>query len=565
MSLNGENSSSIIEDLLSRQKDNNLAVAFYYFDFNDVGRRDTTSLVRALVAQLLAKIPATSKFLETLSSQVDDKQPDMDFLLVLLKNFITELNQAYIVIDALDECEECEELMKLIEIIHGWEFNRLHILVASRQLPEIEEVATDCATSSICLQNSINQDIHILIQERLSSDRKFQKWPYQVRCEIDEALTSGASGMYDFRPLIGSLLTTIRFRWVVCQLDMLRNCVTLPALRKALKTLPKTLDETYERILTNIDESYASDVRKLLQFLTFSPRAMSLTELVEVLAVDMEREEPQFNPENRIPDPKDILTMCSTLATTANITRYPTTDRGSETWTVLRLAHFSVKEYLLSDRIKSSKASMYSMDPISDNLFIARTYLVYLLGPQFSDGHCGFKYIEFRSRSWPLFKAAVLLFPTHIGTADPHIDTETTALVQKLFSTRRNANGGNYAAWVGGLIPEADTKTIINTPPLYYAASFGMTSIVKMLMSDMPKAEVDLKGGRAFSTPLHVACFRGRPKVVKLLLEAGADPNSSNNNGESCLYWARDWDGPEFSEIYMLLLEYGAQDDGPVD
>jgi hypothetical protein len=150
------------------------------------------------VAQLLAKIPATSKYLEILSSQIDDKQPDIDFLLELLQIYITELNQAYIVIDALDKYEECEELMKLIEIMHGWEFDWLHILVASRQLPEIEEVVANKATSSICLQNSTHQDIHIFIQECLSSDRKFQKWPYRVRSEIDEALTGGPSGMYDF-------------------------------------------------------------------------------------------------------------------------------------------------------------------------------------------------------------------------------------------------------------------------------------------------------------------------------------------------------------------------------
>jgi hypothetical protein len=118
LSVNNEDSSSI-EDLLNRQTDNSLAVAFYYFDFNAFGKRDTTSLIRASVAQLLAKIPATSKYFEILSSQIDDKQPDIDFLLELLQIFITELNQACMVNDALDECEECEELMKLIEIIQG--------------------------------------------------------------------------------------------------------------------------------------------------------------------------------------------------------------------------------------------------------------------------------------------------------------------------------------------------------------------------------------------------------------------------------------------------------------
>jgi hypothetical protein len=206
LSINGDNSSSIIEDLLSRQTNSSLAVAFYYFDFNDVGKRDTTSLIRALVAQLLAKIPATANILEVLSSQIDDKQPDINFLLEILQKFIQELDQTCIVVDALDECEECEELMNLVEKTHGWESDRLHILVTSRQLPEIEEVVADCATSSICLQNSVNQDIHILIQERLSSDRKFQKWPYQVRCEIDEALTGGASGMYVFPTSFGQVI-----------------------------------------------------------------------------------------------------------------------------------------------------------------------------------------------------------------------------------------------------------------------------------------------------------------------------------------------------------------------
>jgi hypothetical protein len=183
---------------LGRQRDASIAVAFYYFDFNDVGKRDVISLVRALVAQFLNKIPTTASYLETLSSQIDEKPLDIESMLEILKTCIQELDQTYIVIDALDECEECEELMKLIELIHGWSLENLHILVSSRQLPEIEEVIADCASSSLCLQNSINQDISILIQGRLSSDRKFQKWPYQVRQEITETLTGKASGMYEF-------------------------------------------------------------------------------------------------------------------------------------------------------------------------------------------------------------------------------------------------------------------------------------------------------------------------------------------------------------------------------
>ena len=42
-----------------------------------------------------------------------------------------------------------------------------------------------------------------------------------------------------------------RFRWVVCQVDRLRR--TFPAsIRSVLDDLPKTLDETYGRILLGI-------------------------------------------------------------------------------------------------------------------------------------------------------------------------------------------------------------------------------------------------------------------------------------------------------------------------
>ena len=43
---------------------------------------------------------------------------------------------------------------------------------------------------------------------------------------------------------------------------------------------------------------------------------------------------------------------------------------------IIRLAHFSVKEYLVSDRIQ---ASQYSIKEITANIYIAETCLIYLL------------------------------------------------------------------------------------------------------------------------------------------------------------------------------------------
>jgi hypothetical protein len=106
-----------------------------------------------------------------------------------------------------------------------------------------------------------------------------------------------------------------RLRWVVCQLDALGKCPDLPSLRKALESLPGTLDETYDRIMCTIHEEYRQHALKLLQLLAYSFRPLRIGELVDAIAVNC-NSSPRFDPENRFPDPEDILTICSSLVIT---------------------------------------------------------------------------------------------------------------------------------------------------------------------------------------------------------------------------------------------------------
>ena len=66
----------------------------------------------------------------------------------------------------------------------------------------------------------------------------------------------------------------------MCQLDALKRCLTLPSLRRALDSLPRTLNETYDRILRNIPDQYRVDVVRILQFLAFGERPLLLEEVV---------------------------------------------------------------------------------------------------------------------------------------------------------------------------------------------------------------------------------------------------------------------------------------------
>jgi hypothetical protein len=78
-----------------------------------------------------------------------------------------------------------------------------------------------------------------------------------------------------------------RFRWAYCQLEALRHCLP-PSVRRILKGLPETLDETYERVLREINKANREHAHRLLQCLTVAIRPLRVEELAEVLAIDFD-------------------------------------------------------------------------------------------------------------------------------------------------------------------------------------------------------------------------------------------------------------------------------------
>ena len=164
--------------------------------------------------------------------------------------------------------------------------------------------------------------------------------------------------------------------------------MNLSGLRKALASLPKTLDDTYTRILCNIDEGHYQYALKILQWLTYSARPLELEELAEVIAIDIE-ECPRFDPANKLPEPRVILKICSSLVSLETYENMDdenenvedgneSVDDGYES-VVVRLAHFSVKEYLVSERILQGNARRYSIREINANIVIQNDCLAYLL------------------------------------------------------------------------------------------------------------------------------------------------------------------------------------------
>ena len=335
-----------------------------------------------------------------------------------------------------------------------------------------------------------------------------------------------------------------RFRWVTCQLEVLANCSNLSELRKALHSLPTTLEETYDRILLSIRRECRSDVVELLQWLAFSVRPLTLLELAEVFAID--RDKLRFDPDRRPRKPCGILNNCSSLVKVSYTDDYDSVRKSG----TLGLAHLSVKEYLISEQIRNSSLSHYHLDEKLANSAISRDCLLYLL--QFDTVDCLCNESE---ASISFGRYAAEFWITHARSDDGVIQNSVQKLVTRLLSSSRV----HFNNWI--TLFDADygcrnyfLKTSHNVPsPLYYASLLGLGKIVHELALSS-SADVNTAEGYDGSA-LASASARGHKEVVQILLENGADVNAAGGFYGSALASAS---ANEHKELVQILLKNGA-------
>ena len=164
-----------------------------------------------------------------------------------------------------------------------------------------------------------------------------------------------------------------RFRWIFCQLEILRQCLP-PSVRRTLNELPDSLDETYERVLKEIRKPNWDHARRVLQCLVVAIRPLRVEELAEILAVDFDDEAgmPKLNPNWRWEEQEQaLLTSCSSLIAIVE----------ADESRIVQFSHFSVKEFLTSDRLATSNGdiSRYYIDLEPAHTILAQACLSVLL------------------------------------------------------------------------------------------------------------------------------------------------------------------------------------------
>ncbi|KAK5713276.1 hypothetical protein LTR17_017691 [Elasticomyces elasticus] len=291
-------SSGIINDLQAYCKDDSQRfLAYFYYDFNDSAKRDPVNMIKSLLYQFLEQGVRIPQSLQSAYASCSNmrRSVSLDQLLDALHETIRFCPASYIVLDALDECTARVELLDMLQRIHSWNVSTLHIVATSRQDVDIEGRMEKLTTiqGRICLKSDVvDPDIRTYVQTRLMHDEAFRRWHQAsqgpaVLENIEITLTKKAHGM---------------FRWAACQLDVLADCWTSRRVREALNNLPATLNDTYARIIEQIDQSgHGEDALKILRWLVYSAEPLTTGQVMEVTGICLGTR-PHFDAEEKIID-----------------------------------------------------------------------------------------------------------------------------------------------------------------------------------------------------------------------------------------------------------------------
>ncbi|MCJ1313782.1 hypothetical protein MMC25_007462 [Agyrium rufum] len=546
--------SEVVEDIRAHcQREVNIGLAVFYFSFSDDQKQSYENLMRSLVAQLGWKEPGLSLLCQAYDKP-NARVPGADELEKILCSSIETHDKVFLLLDALDESPEAggtrQEMMGRVEGL-AQRAPKLKIFATSRELPDIRESMEMLKVGQIAIvTQAVDADIGKYVSNELSRDRKLASLPLDSKMDVEKAIAQKADGM---------------FRWAYCQLQELKKLQSLrPSyVRKALYNLPATLDETYTRMLSGIEEMYRKDALTLLRWLAYAQTPPTLGELVDAAIVDLVEDRVDFDDRG---DLKSTLNILSGLVTVVKYTndKYENEEfisDGSDEKddinnvdrhyasadTKVRLAHFSVKEYLESSRILDSNAKAFHLKPAREHQVLTQSCLAYITC---YSSHCDklstkedlieYPLLTYAARSW--FHHSLAQQQGEEGDCEALLFTSEEVMHDWLLIHQPDRT------WKGpfGGIKDAGSG-------LYYASFIGLEAAVRMLLER--GAEVNAQGGE-YNNALQAASLRGHEKVVAMLLKRGAEVNAQGGQYGNALQ-AASLRGHE--KVVAMLLERGAE------
>ncbi|KAL8680364.1 MAG: hypothetical protein Q9186_003443 [Xanthomendoza sp. 1 TL-2023] len=543
------------EHLKKTHKDRNTAVLVLYCGYNVAHSQSIDSLVAALIKQVLQIRPEISEELRNLHKEHSrtDVFPSLKALTKIFRAELDKFDDAFIIIDRLDELLVESKRMKLLETLAD---DKVNIMITSRPLDTIRELfgsffdvtchgcdrgnfrimlhckqclgrgfdlCDECHTNGMtCPEDghylvrrfgiqevgiaATQTDIRNYVQWRIDHEPKLfdcVNKKKNLRKEISLTIVRQANGMF----LLAKL-----------HMDSLATKRTPRAVQSALQNLPTEIGDTYDQAIERIEATNEDDrkiVMNFLRWIAFSARPLSVAEIEHASSITVGMKDID---QDSILGAGELTSMCAGLV-------------FIDASDIVRLVHLSAQNYFREhrERLFANGHTMLARDCLT-----YLTYKTFEAGPLAGSSESeAYRRRLVRDTQYPLTDYSASYWGFHTAKAQP-----SPELMDQILDFL--GNGGCLSSAVEAMLhsdsPDLvswDVKAGVN--PLHLSAFFGLDQVLlKILQVD---GMVDCRDNLN-TTLLMYAAAGGHSSVVQSLLREGADPNLSCLRSSTALHRA---------------------------
>jgi ankyrin repeat protein len=521
-------------------------LVYYFSSFQDENRNTGVALLQSLVYQIVTKRPQLSTHLWPYINFHRFK-PSLEPLWAVFKKLIQdpELGTMLCVLDGLDESDKeatqtlLPRLVDLLSPTIKWPLSTtFKLIVVSRYISGLE----DCTRIKLDPDNneSVNGDIKTFISIRVRHLSKIVGSRYECETEVQTTLLKRAEGT---------------FLWVGFAMYELMQKRTWTEVFDALKTLPSGLPAIYNRMLHQIPARHRKISSKILQWVTMSLRP--LTPLEIATAIGLKSASYSISLEHAT---MDEITLCGSFLRVQD--------------SKITLIHQSVRDYLLDEKQhKNSVLEAFWIKTNEAHFKMAQHCLQCI-----QQSILQHEYVNMEEplglKESPLLRYATLHWLEHAASCSELV-TELFNSAQSFFTQNRCLRDnwwGIYGEFYGNSI---NRWSFYDEPPplLHLACALGIVPWVKMMIREncLTRGEDDEMLLSCFldqrdswgMTALHHAARVGDPRLVRLLVDGGADIwVEEPAERKTALHFAAE-SRKGSGEIVEILLEQRAVIDAP--
>jgi hypothetical protein len=513
-----------------------------YFFFKDQDQNTVSQALCALLHQLFTHKPllichAMSKHAQNGSALVRNTAA----LWSILEDAIQDVQTGpvILVLDALDEClgPEFRDLARKLKQLHRnmrrqQSHGKIRTLLTCRPyediLAEFRDLVEDFPFIRIPGEDesdAIGREVNLVVAHRVEKLAREKGLRDDVKGRLKERLLEVKHRTY---------------LWVYLVFDFLKESdfkKTRKGVDDSIATLPETINQAYEKILSKSSKSYESAivVRKALSIILVASRPLTLSEMNIAVNTDINASSAEdLDLETERDFQVRLRSLCGLFVSVYHGKIY--------------FLHQTAREFLLARPSPLTTAipsphwhrSITTRGAHQVLAEVCVTYLDLFNSPETSPTGASVDFLDYSANYWAVhfreapgpFSGSTIHRASRI--CDPHL--ESLSKWYKLYCL----SFGHFQ------VPG-------NPEPLHLAAYFGHEAAVKLLLEK--GADFEAKDSTRSETPLCLAASNGHEAVIKLLLEKGADLEANDQLGQTPLSLAAK-NGHE--AVVKLLLDKGA-------